>query len=727
MTINKLTNNVKPLDEVDKINETIQLLNGETSFTNSIKSSSNESIKLEKSGGNTYAVVASRTDTNNLISFGIDSGGENRGIWDNKLNKWAFNIANDKAYALGNEIAIKDDLSTKIDGDNASLHALKSYVEKGELLTDQEGLQAVKDYAHSTFDASKFTKVGSPIITSDGIASGFSSSNRLYSTFSLSANNFKITGQFQTPSTLVSGNKRIYKLLPNTVNMMCLDGSNLKIWLGNSSTWSVEGATVANNITANTNYNYDVEYNNSILTVKLNNIVVYSNTVTVNLPTLTAIYICSDASSTDNYFTGSIDLKQFSITVDGQEVFNGNKTGIDTIKADDYTVVGTPTISADGIASGFSSSNYLTKAISIPISSHIEIVSKIDEITSSSAPNRALYSLVSGSTTLFELRFTATGLSFMVIGADTATTRKIFANEISTKKYIKTDYYNGTLNIYTGDTLNSLTAISQNPIIGIYDLAIDKVNIGVTYANTLPFTDGSIDLNAFKIYVNGDLVYQPCLKIPFTKSKTGSKIVDSNYRDRVNDMAEQFGYAPYYTLSDTDYTLPQVELYGYIEKRARDAAHPIGVPFYRLDNTIYDDEVRLEGAEVDKGLYLAIEQKLASYCTASADPTKIILPNFIGKVPWGANDYGYISAGLPNITGTYRRSGSQRTDDATFSGSLYAYDSQSYGKASGDSNSNYNGYQVLGLDASRSSSIYSDSVTTVQPPAFKVRWLARYK
>ena len=727
MTINKLTNNVKPLDEVDKINETIQLLNGETSFTNSIKSSFNESIKLEKSGGNTYAVVASRTDTNNLISFGIDSGGENRGIWDNKLNKWAFNIANDKAYALGNEIAIKDDLSTKIDGDNASLHALKSYVEKGELLTDQEGLQAVKDYAHSTFDASKFTKVGSPIITSDGIASGFSSSNRLYSTFSLSANNFKITGQFQTPSTLVSGNKRIYKLLPNTVNMMCLDGSNLKIWLGNSSTWSVEGATVANNITANTNYNYDVEYNNSILTVKLNNIVVYSNTVTVTLPTLTAIYICSDASSTDNYFTGSIDLKQFSITVDGQEVFNGNKTGIDTIKADDYTVVGTPTISADGIASGFSSSNYLTKAISIPISSHIEIVSKIDEITSSSAPNRALYSLVSGSTTLFELRFTATGLSFMVIGADTATTRKIFANEISTKKYIKTDYYNGTLNIYTGDTLNSLTAISQNPIIGIYDLAIDKVNIGVTYANTLPFTDGSIDLNAFKIYVNGDLVYQPCLKIPFTKSKTGSKIVDSNYRDRVNDMAEQFGYAPYYTLSDTDYTLPQVELYGYIEKRARDAAHPIGVPFYRLDNTIYDDEVRLEGAEVDKGLYLAIEQKLASYCTASADPTKIILPNFIGKVPWGANDYGYISAGLPNITGTYRRSGSQRTDDATFSGSLYAYDSQSYGKASGDSNSNYNGYQVLGLDASRSSSIYSDSVTTVQPPAFKVRWLARYK
>jgi hypothetical protein len=33
-------------------------------------------------------------------------------------------------------------------------------------------------------------------------------------------------------------------------------------------------------------------------------------------------------------------------------------------------------------------------------------------------------------------------------------------------------------------------------------------------------------------------------------------------------MASQFGYANYYTLSDTDFTLPQVELYGLIEKAA---------------------------------------------------------------------------------------------------------------------------------------------------------------
>ena len=78
-----------------------------------------------------------------------------------------------------------------------------------------------------------------------------------------------------------------------------------------------------------------------------------------------------------------------------------------------------------------------------------------------------------------------------------------------------------------------------------------------------------IDLNTIKLYSNGNLVYQPCLKIPYTESKTGSKIVGVNYRERVKDMYKQFGYAPYYTLSDTDFTLPMGEIYGMIENLRR--------------------------------------------------------------------------------------------------------------------------------------------------------------
>ena len=53
-----------------------------------------------------------------------------------------------------------------------------------------------------------------------------------------------------------------------------------------------------------------------------------------------------------------------------------------------------------------------------------------------------------------------------------------------------------------------------------------------------------------KFYKNGDLVWQGCLKIPYTLTKDGKKIVDSIYRDRVEDEYTQAGYTPYYTQQD---------------------------------------------------------------------------------------------------------------------------------------------------------------------------------
>ena len=61
-----------------------------------------------------------------------------------------------------------------------------------------------------------------------------------------------------------------------------------------------------------------------------------------------------------------------------------------------------------------------------------------------------------------------------------------------------------------------------------------------------------IDLNSVKLYVDGDLVYQSCLYIPYTLTKDGKKIVDGKYRDRVKDFYDQVGYSNYYTLQ-SDY------------------------------------------------------------------------------------------------------------------------------------------------------------------------------
>ena len=93
--------------------DTAQSISGQKTFTSSIKSSVNNSLALTLSTGEAFGVTVTRTDTNNEIKFGIGNGGDNRGIWDVRNNKWAFNITdNGKAYALGNEIAIKSDLNS---------------------------------------------------------------------------------------------------------------------------------------------------------------------------------------------------------------------------------------------------------------------------------------------------------------------------------------------------------------------------------------------------------------------------------------------------------------------------------------------------------------------------------------------------------------------------------------------------------------------------------------
>ena len=95
-------------------------------------------------------------------------------------------------------------------------------------------------------------------------------------------------------------------------------------------------------------------------------------------------------------------------------------------------------------------------------------------------------------------------------------------------------------------------------------LRTTKTYIGrAGYNNTYQLV--KCDLNNVKAWSNGELVYQGCLKIPYTESKTGSKVVDAICRDRIRDMYEQFGYAPYFTVSDSDFTLPMGEIYGMIE------------------------------------------------------------------------------------------------------------------------------------------------------------------
>lgn len=90
----------------------------------------------------------------------------------------------------------------------------------------------------------------------------------------------------------------------------------------------------------------------------------------------------------------------------------------------------------------------------------------------------------------------------------------------------------------------------------------------------------------------------------------------------------------------------------------------------------------------------------------------------------GADSYGTAKdAGLPNIKGTYGANG--MTDgEMSSSGALYQ---ASMTKMTSQSWSKSNQSTQIGLDASKYSSVYKDSISTVQPKSLTVRYIIRAK
>jgi microcystin-dependent protein len=101
------------------------------------------------------------------------------------------------------------------------------------------------------------------------------------------------------------------------------------------------------------------------------------------------------------------------------------------------------------------------------------------------------------------------------------------------------------------------------------------------------------------------------------------------------------------------------------------------------------------------------------------------LPDFRNRTIWGADDFGYLSAGLPNITGTATAIGGScgfPRNTGSFTGAFYNSKTlaEAFSVSSGGDGATF------AMDASRSNSIYGKS-DTVQPPAIKVRVVTRYK
>ena len=461
---------------------------------------------------------------------------------------------------------------------------------KSEVGTNEGVYQNVYDLKHSTFDLSKFTVVGSPTITDDGIASGFSSTNYIKHSLSIPVNS-KIECIIKVQDVTNTTDARdVFSLRSGTT---CLLNARMSISGQSITLIYADSATTRNSKLMSYNYRQNPSY------IKVS---YYNGTADIYsgldidsltlLDTITGIYDlaidsisigCAYVYGSMPFTNGSIDLKQFSITVDGKEVFSGNKTGIDVIKPDNYEIVGSPIITDDGVVSGFSNSNYISISPVIQLGNYNtwEIITPkfiINEVTTHHqvifwteyntwyGGIRILRSSINGKINIQLASTSSTDNDIGTILFDTALPlNKTYQIKL---KFTGTQYI-AYLREGDGDWQQAGTPIETTTKIynALNSMYLGGINSADWYLN------GSIDLNAFKIYVDGNLVYQPCLKIPYTQSKTGSKIVDSVYRDRVIDLYEQEGQTGYYTIDEENqnFTLPMGEIYGMIEDKANKA------------------------------------------------------------------------------------------------------------------------------------------------------------
>lgn len=146
--------------------------------------------------------------------------------------------------------------------------------------------------------------------------------------------------------------------------------------------------------------------------------------------------------------------------------------------------------------------------------------------------------------------------------------------------------------------------------------------------------------------------------------------------------------------------------------------HTIGDPIVTLNPVLEDNEIWLEGAEVSRTTYSNLFQVYGTTYGIGDGSTTFQLPDFRNRAIWGANSFGYIEAGLPNITGRF---GAINTKGGYIIEGAFS-DEGRYGDCDWDNI----GGRLVGLDASRSSSIYGNS-STVQPPSIKVRIKTRYQ
>lgn len=439
-------------------------------------------------------------------------------------------------------------------------------METGGVYSNSVIYQDVYKYAHSSFDLSKFTVVGSPIITSDGIVSGFLASK--YVRINKTINGpFRFKGRFRITNDENSYRCACSFLANNTAGLFAelrVRGTGFYfIYAQDSSTRTSvnESYTFADD----TWYDYEFVYDGTTLDLLINGVSVITP-VTPYFEAITGINIGVTFGAALSFAIGEIDLKYIELKENDTPTFNGNKTGLDVIKPDNYTVVGTLVISTDGIAT-FASGQYI-KGVVPNLADAPNVTIEVECTVSDGASG---YSM---------LVIDQLGATYgLVLWRDGARIKLRCNTNSNLASFVWTANKKYRLKVEKVGNAATFTATSEGQTVytstvDVSDMLPFSGNIEIGNRNATPttsFWQGTIDLNTVEFNINGAVKYQPCLKIPYTASadKYGGKIVDNYYIDRVQSCYKQGYPQKYYTIDEVNnsFTLPMGEIYGMIEQK----------------------------------------------------------------------------------------------------------------------------------------------------------------
>lgn len=707
---------INPNGELEDGNNKTQFIESLTNigvFRYSDKTSYNYGVFAWQVIGNTFTLYRSLKNSNSDDVNNNESWLKILEIGaDNKIN---FNV---DTNILG--LSANPSLSNLSEAGEDRLNVAKMY-ETGAVSNDTKGFKELLKRAHSTFDKSKFTIQGSPTITDDGIASGFSDTNYVQKSLDLSSikTSIKINASFIFDTSRNEGtiwNKDLsfdFRVVSSgTVILRTFNGSRPQSFtLSNAQTGLKTGDNVDSSVI--------VTENQAIIIINGKTYTKSMTTDLSNIATSSVIMKFGKANIQELYYPNSIDLKSVAVWADGIPVFNGNKTGLYVAKPDNYEVVGSPTITEDGILSDLSNSNYIKTNINLSSTYRIEIDLDILDTPSVSQ--------------LFIDIFRGT---------------KHLKGYIGPSGNLEFFFQDGVSNSYCGSVKPNfnqknkiLFELTQDQAItqcndSSQTITRDSIPVELILTGECIFYIGkgevikSINLNSIKVYSDGNLIYQPCLKIPYNETFEHPNVVDVAYRNRVQDLYEQTREALFYTLDEQNqnFTLPAGDIYGMITKNREilDIVYPIGRPMPEENNVLLDNEVWIEGATVNIVDYPKLF-KVYGTKYGGDGTTTFKLPDLRNRVLWGSPDgsNGYIEAKLPNIKG-----GSvlhSQDADGALNGCFYTTRSSISGNAQFPSNGRSYATFGAGINANLSNEIYSDDATTVQPPAFKVRWKTRFE